>query len=453
MKIIIAGIGKVGAMLTKQLSAEGYDLTLIDSDPTMLQTLVERFDVMAIQGNCASMPILVQAGINDADLLIATTDADETNLLCCMTAQGIKKSLHTIARIRNPDYDEQIHGMLDIFSISMVINPEKQAAREIERLLRYPGFFKRDTFAKGRVEIAELHIDAKSKLCNRTLAEATHILKSDMLVCLVLRNGDAVTPDGSFILQEGDRIFVTAPTVALGQLLKNLDIITRKVRRTLICGGGRASLYLAQSLEKSDINVSLIEQNYDRCVELAELLSSTEIINDDASNHATLQKEDLDDSDALVCMTGMDELNMVIALYARKRGVPHVITKLSRVETTNAMLDGLSLGSVVCPKELCCNSVVRYVRAMKNQTGAAVSVHSIANGKAEALEFWTDKHTPNCDIPLKKLKLRPNMIVSAITHNGKTIIPDGDASYSEGDTVVIVKTGDAIVHQLGDIFA
>lgn len=453
MKIIIAGIGKVGAMLTKQLSAEGYDLTLIDSNATMLQTLVERFDVIAVQGNCASMPILQQAGLAETDLLIATTGADETNLLCCMTAQGMQKSLHTIARIRNPDYAEQVHGMLDVFSISMVINPEKQAAREIERLLRYPGFSKRDTFAKGRVEIAELRIDAQSKLCNVSLSDATHILKSDMLVCIVLRNGTAITPDGSFVLKEGDRIFVTAPTVALSQLLKNLGILTRKVRQIIVCGGGRASLYLAQLLEKSDMRVHIIEQNYNRCVELAELLPHAEIIHDDASNHATLQKEHLDDCDALVCMTGMDELNMVISLYASKRGVPHVITKLSRVETTNAMLDGLSLGSVVCPKELCCNSVVRYVRAMKNQTGAAISVHTIADGQAEALEFWADEHTPNCGTPLKKLSLRPNMIISAITHNGKTVIPDGDACFRDGDTVVVVKTGDAIVHQLGDIFA
>lgn len=453
MKIIIAGIGKVGALLTKHLSAEGYDITLIDSNGAMLSTLVEQFDVMAIHGNCASLPVLQQAGVAEADLLIATTNGDETNLLCCITAQGLNRQLKTIARIRNHDYAEQIHGMLDVFSISMVINPERQAAREIERLLKFPGFSRRDTFAKGRVEIVEVRVNSQSPLCNITLGNLNSVLKLNVLVCSVLREGTAIAPDGNFVLREGDRIFVTAPTDALSALLKNLNIITRKVRRVIICGGGRVSLYLAQALEKSDISVCIIEQNKTRCEELAERLLSAEIILGDASSQEVLQKQRLDDCDALVAMTGMDELNMVIALFANKVGVPQVVTKLSRMETAGALISGLDLGSIVCPKELSCNTVVRYVRALESQQGAAISVHTIADGQVEALEFTVSRDTRHCGDKLKDIQLVDNILITAISRGTRIEMPSGNSSFREGDRVIVVKTGDTVIHQLNDIFA
>ena len=245
MNIIIAGNGKVGATLARQLSAEGHDLTMIDLNGKLLGSTVEQIDVMAVQGNCASMSVLLEAGVREADLLIAATDRDELNLLSCMTAHGINNKIHTIARIRNPEYTDQILEMRDTFNLSLSVNPEKQAAMEIERLLKYPGFLKRDTFAKGRAEIVELRVDARSKLCNVSLIEMNNIVKCRVLVCAVLRNGTAVAPNGNFVLREGDRIFVTAPTANLTVLLKNLGIITRRVRRVILCGGDRISYYLA----------------------------------------------------------------------------------------------------------------------------------------------------------------------------------------------------------------
>lgn len=451
MKILIAGDGKVGATLTRQLSAEGYDLTLIDSNQRVLESSVERYDVMGIHGNCASMDVLVQAGVREADLLIAATSADEVNLLCCMTAHGINPKLHTIARIRNPEYTQQIYEMRDVFALSLAVNPEKQAAVEIERLLKYPGFLRRDTFAKGRVEIVELRVDGQSKLRNVTLNGMDAIVKCKVLVCAVLRNGTAVAPDGNFVLREGDRIFVTAPSDNLTTLLKNLGIIPRRVKRVILCGGGRVSFYLAKLLEKDGISVQLIEQDYDRCVKLASLLPSTCIVHGDASSQTLLESEGLADCDALVTMTGLDELNMIISLYGNSRGVAQIITKLGRVENSN-ILDSLPLGSVICPKELCCNTIVRYVRAMQDQTGAAVSVHSIADGQAEAVEFLVDKTTLHCGEPLKELKLRHNVLVVCITHGAKTEIPNGDSSFAQGDTLIIVTSGEDVIHQLNDIF-
>ena len=451
MNIIIAGGGKVGITLARQLSAEKHDITLIDSSRHVLDAGMERFDIIAVQGNCASMSVLLQAGAKEADLLIAVTDADEINLLCCTTAHGINPKLHTIARIRNPEYSDQIYKMRHIFGLSMAINPEKQAAVEIHRLLRFPGFLRRDTFAKGRTEIVELRIDRGSKLCDVSLIEMAGIVKSKVLVCAVLRSGTAVAPGGNFVLREGDRIFVTAPTANLSAMLKNLGILPRRARRVILCGGGRVSYYLASLLEKDGVSVQLIERDLQRCQELAALLPDACIVHGDATDQRLLEQEGAASSDALVTLTGMDELNMIISLYGSSQNIPQVITKLGHVENRN-IIDALSLGSVVSPKDLCCNNIIRYVRAMQNQTGAAISVHTIADGQVEAVEFLVDDSTPNCGIPLKDLTLKPNVLIASITHGDISEVPNGNSVFTKGDVVVVVTSGRGVLHQLGDIF-
>ncbi len=451
MNIIIAGSGKVGMTLARQLAAEGHNITLIDNSPRVLEEVLVQFDAISLCGNCASKDVLLQAGVGSADLMIAVTNADEINLLCCMTAHGINPKLHTIARIRNPEYADQIMTMPEVFPLSLTVNPEKQAAVEIERLLKYPGFLRRDTFAKGRVEIVELRIDEKSKLRDVALSDLSKTIGCKVLVCAVLRQGAAVAPRGNFILQQNDRIFVTAPTSVLTELLHNLGIITRKVRKVLICGGGRVSYYLAQLLEKDGISVQLMDKSHDRCVELASLLSKTSVICGDCSNQAALDAQGIDNMDALASLTGVDETNMIISLYGGTRNVPQIITKLSRGESIIA--DSLDLGSIICPKELCSNNIVRYVRAMQNQTGAAVSVHTIADGQVEAVEFLVDTATRNCGVPLKALKLKPNVLIASISHGTETQIPNGDSVFCEGDTVVVVTSGRGVLHNINDIFA
>lgn len=441
----------MGASLTRKLTAEGYDLTLIDSNPKVLGTSEERYDIMVVQGNCASMEVLLQAGVKEADLLIAVTGADEINLLCCMTAHGLNPKIHTIARVRNPEYTDQIYKMRDMFALSMVVNPEKQAAVEIERLLRYPGFLKRDTFAKGRVEIVELRIDENSKLCDVALNDMNSIVKCKILVCAVLRDGKAIAPGGNFVLKAGDRIFVTAATDVLTTLLKNLGIITHKVKRVIVCGGGTLCYYLASRLDRSGIDVQVIENNPERCTHLAEMLPNASIIHGDATNQYLLDSEGIAGCDALVTMTGLDELNMIVSLYGTGCGVPQVITKLGRMENTNILKD-VSLGSIVSPKELCCNTIVRYVRAMKNQTGAALTVHSIADGQAEAIEFRVDANTQHCGEPLKHLKLKKGVLVVCISRNGVQEIPNGDSHFDIGDTVIVVTNREKSIGQLNDIF-
>lgn len=453
MNIIIAGDGKVGSMLTRQLSNEGHNITVIDSNARVLASTVERYDVIAVHGNCASMEVLQEAGVKDADLLIAVTSADEVNLLCCSTAHALNPKLHTIGRIRNPEYTEQIYRMRNVFGLSMVINPENQTASEIDRLLKFPGFLRIDTFAKGRTEIVELKVTAGSKLCNVKLMDLRSIVHCQVLVCAVLRNGVASAPKGDFVLREGDRVFFTALSQNLTTLLKNLDILTRRIRHVTICGGGRISYYLASRMKKAGITCRIIEKDYDRCQELCELLPDAEIIYGDITDQDLLESGDLSQSDAVVTLTGIDEMNIIVSLYATSKGVSKVITKLSHTGNLN-LIGSLSLGSVVSPRDLVCNNIVRYVRAMENQTGAALSVHTIADGQVEALEFLVDEHTSNCGKPLKEIKLKPNVLLVSISHGADTEIPNGNSMFQQGDTVVVVDTNSKeIIRQLNDIFA
>jgi trk system potassium uptake protein TrkA len=452
MNIIIAGNGKVGMTLVRELSEEGHDLTVIDLKKELITATQDQYDVVGVEGNCASMPVLLTAGVQNADLVIAATNADEVNLLCCLTAHGLNPKIHTIARVRNPEYTEQTYAMRDQFGLSLTVNPEKQAATEIKRLMQYPGFLRRDTFAKGMTEIVELRVERGSKLCNVSLIDMYKIIKCQVLVCTVLRDGKAFAPSGKFVLKEGDRIFVTAPSKSLALLLRSLGVITRKVRSVILCGGDRISRYLAELLVKEGIGVKIIEKDAARCRVLGEQLEGVDIVWGDCSSKSFLLSQGLENCDALVALTGIDEMNMVISLYAKSQGVPQVITKLGRGENVE-MADDLELGSVICPRELCSSNIVRYVRAMQNQTGAAVSVHAIADGRAEAVEFLVDEKTENCERPLKELKLKPGVLLASITRGKVTEIPNGNSSFRQGDTVVVVTTGKEVLHQLGDIFA
>ena len=452
MRIIIAGDGKVGKLLTRHLSGEGHDLTLIDNNPAALETSVEKYDVMSVTGNCASMEVLREAGVEKADLLITATGADELNLLCCLTAHGMNPELHTIARIRTPDYNESINSMRKMFALSLVVNPERQAAQEINRLLRYPGFLKREKFANGLVEIVELRIDSDSILVNQPLNQLTQITYVQVLVCAVVREGKMMVPTGEFVLREGDHIYVTGSVKNLTQLLSNIGIAAPKIRDVVIGGGGRSCFYLTQVLLKEGINVKIIEKDRAQCELLADVLPEATIIEGDVSKRGCLEREKIAEADAVVAMTGMDELNVILAMYANSVKVPQVITKLGRGENID-ILNNLPVGSIVSPKDLCCDTITRYVRAMGKQFGAAVTVHSIAEGQAEAIEFVVDSNTKHIGEPLKDLTLRKNLLVASITRGRNIEIPNGNSVMKPGDRVVIVTDSDTVINDLNDIFA
>ena len=451
MKIVIAGAGKVGRTVANELSSEGHDLTLIDQNARVLEEVQVEYDVITLQGNSASKETLDAADIEHSDVLIAVTDMDEVNLLSCITAHALNPAIHTIARIRNPEYVEQAYSMRNIFSLSLVVNPERQAAMEIARLLRYPGFLKRESFVKARVEIVELKVNEGSRLCNVRLSELSGVTRAKVLICVVLRNGEAIMPSGDFTLKAGDRIFVTGESQQLHSMLTHIGIINMPVRHVIITGGGRISYYLAQELHKANIATSIIDNNLKKCEQLTEQLPYATIINADVSDRNALESEEIGDYDAFVSMTGMDELNIVTSLYASMMKVPQIVTKLGRGEDSD-LVSNMPIGSVVCPKELCTMHIVRYVRGMQNKKGAALTIHRIADGKVEAIEFKVEDTTKHIGDALKNISVKKNILIVSIGHGNNTEIPSGNSTFKNGDTVVVIARRGALIHQLNDIF-
>ncbi len=417
MRIIIAGDGKVGLALTRLLSQEGHDLVTIDSNRAVLERDMQQFDVMTVVGNCATMATLNEAKVQQAEV---------------------------------PEYREQLYMMRGEFGLSLIINPEREAAKEIFRLLQLPGFLKRETFAKGRVEIVELRVLERSPLENVILNHLPHVLGCKVLVCAVIRDGHALIPSGDTMLRRGDH---TAPVTVLSYLMKRLGITQKKIRHAMLIGGGRVSYYLAQMLIGADVHVKIIENNPQRSEQLAQMLPEAAIICADGANQEILEAEGLNETDALVTLTGIDEQNIITSMVGNAKGVPHIVTKVNRIMTTG-MVETLPIGSVVSPKELCSANIVQYVRAMQHQTGAAVTLHRIADGRAEALEFIVNKQSKYIGEPLKNLRLRlkKNILISCITHHGNTVIPDGESYYQLGDTVIVVTTREQPVLQFNDIF-
>jgi len=453
MNIIIVGDGKVGAALTEQLSSEGHDITIIDSNPRVLDRSAERYDVMALTGNGASMATLREAGADRADLLIAATSRDELNLITCLTAKKLG-ARHTIARVRNPEYAEQLITMREELGLSLSVNPEYAAAQEAYQLLQFPSFLKREPFAKGRVEIVSVPVKEGSKLVGIPLHKLYEIARVNVLVCAVERGEEVYIPDGSFVLQEGDAIFVTAALQDLARLIRNLGLVEHKVKSLLIIGGSRVAFHLARRCLDSGMDVKIIEQRRERCEELAEALPSAIVIEADGSQQEVLDAEGLRSYDAVITLTGMDEENLILSMYASHVGVGKVITKVNRIEYYDVFRK-VGLGSVISPKGLCCANIVRYVRAMNSasESEGVITLHSIVDGKAEALEFLAGPNTRHCGEPLKDIPVKKGILVSCITHQGKTIIPKGDSRFHPGDTVIVVTAGGQAITGLDDIFS
>ncbi len=454
MKIIIAGIGKVGTTLTAQLAADGHDITVIDRKDSRIERVCSQYDVMGLEGNCATAQTLRDAGAAEADLLIAMTDADEVNLLCCVTARQINPGIHTIVRIRDSEYAQQIIEMREVFGLSLIVNPERSAAVEIERLLRFPGFLKRESFAKGRVELVEFRINEDSPLKDITLRNLPSVLHTRVLICAVMRGGSVILPTGDFALQAGDRIYMTAPATALGTLLRDLGVISHKVKRVILGGGGRVSYYLAQLLEREGIQTQIIDNNLERCQDLARQLPTVSVSHGDITIPSVLEREGLSSADAFVALTGMDELNIVMSLYAISQKVPIVITKQGHIDELKDIVSGLSLGSIISPKELCSDIVVRYVRSMRDTTGdTAITVQSVAGGQVEAAEFIITPTAQHQDTPLLELKMKPGILIAAIVHRGALTIANGSSRYLQGDSVIVISTAGKNIQRFNDIFA
>lgn len=453
MKIVIVGDGKVGFALTVQLSKEGHDVVVIDSNKLVLQEAQQSLDVNVVHGNGATLKVQKLANVGDSELLIAATSADETNLLCCIMARKLGCK-HTIARVRNPEYYYQLFDLKDELGLSMMINPEHTTANEIYRLLQFPSFLKRDSFAKGRIEIVELEVREGSVLSGAKLYQMYQRVNVKVLVCAVEREGKVYIPDGNFLLAPGDRLSITASSSDLTKLIRNLRLTQRKVRDAIIVGGSRISFYLAEKLLANGVSVKLIESNEEKCRELADMLPKATVVCADGSDRSVLDSEGVAQTDAVVTLTDFDEVNLIISMYANFLNTYKVITKINRTEFTE-VLNGKGIDCVISPKDLCCNDIVRYVRAMSNRkstSGTMLALHRIVGDRVEALEFRASKDMPQIGKKLSQLRLRPNTLIASLNRGGQIIIPQGSDSIERGDTVVVVALSDQAINNLSDIF-
>ena len=439
MKIIIVGCGKVGTTLAEQLNRENHDITLIDCDSEALQSISDSTDVMSVTGNGAVYQVQMEAGIKEADLLIATTNSDELNMLCCLIAKKAG-NCHTIARIRNPEYSAEINYIREELNLSLAINPELAAAREIARLLRFPNAIKIELFAKGRIELLKFLIPKDSILDRMKVMDVVSRLKSNVLICAVERGDNVVIPDGNFEMRGGDKISFIAPHADCADFFRKAGIENNTVNSAMFVGGGKLTVYLAKALADTKIKIKIIEQDEERCRILSEILPHAMIIHGDGSDQKLLLEEGIRQTEAFASLTGFDEENILLSLYAASQSRAKLITKVNKIAFEN-VINALNLGSVIYPKMLTADIILQYVRAMQNSMGSNIeTLYKIVADKAEALEFRVRGDSPVLGIPLEKLRTRNNLLVACINRNGRIIMPRGKDTLEAGDTVIIVTT-------------
>ncbi len=441
MKIIIVGGGKVGYTLAQQLSTEEHDIILIDNNAEVLNHADETLDIMCIKGNGASVEILKEANINETDLLIAVTDSDELNMICCVIGKKLGAK-HTVARIRNTDYSNEHKMLKQELELDMVINPEMDAADEIARMIQFPSATNVETFANNILEMVEFRILEVDPLINIKLIELTKRIPAKVLFCAVNRNGQIEIPKGNFTFNPDDTVYVIGERKDIHKFFNYLGRNVHKAKNITIIGGSRIAIYLTWILEDLNMNVKIIELNKDRCILLSEILPNALIICGDGTDQEVLDNENIQTTDATIALTDMDEENLISSLYAHQCDVNKVILKINR-HNYIPIVKKLGLDSIISPKLTTANNILRFVRALDNSQGIAVEkLYKILDDKAEVAEF-TAKSSPDLnDIKLKDLKLKKDILIAALVRNKKIIIPYGNDCIKEGDKVIIVtKTG------------
>lgn len=450
MNIIIAGCGKVGGALAGQLSREGHDITVIDQKSDVVQRVTNISDVRGIVGNGASYNIQKDAGIETADLLIAVTNADEVNLLCCLIAKKAG-GCQTIARVRNPIYHQEIRHIKDELGLSMIINPEWAAAMEAARLLRFPSAIEIDTFAQGRIELLRFQLADHNPLCNQKIKDLSALSRCEVLICIVERDQEVIIPGGDMVLQAGDIISIVASPLNASRFFRVIGIETNQVRTTIIIGGGKTSFYLARRLMELGIQVKIIEKNREHCEELCELLPKAMIICGDGTDQELLAEEGLAEAEGFAALTNMDEENVMLSLYAKSMSNAQKITKVNS-NTYDSIISTLDIGNVIHPKQITSDNILEYVRAMQNSVGINVeTLYRLVDDKAEALEFIIREDGTATNVPLQELELKTGLLVCAIHRNGRIIIPKGHDCLKKGDSVVVITTKCGELRDISDI--
>ena len=439
LNIIIVGCGKVGRALVEQLSKEDHYITIIDKNPEKIQSLTNLYDIMGIVGNGASYSVQMEAGIEDADLIISVTDSDELNLLCCTVAKQVG-DCSAIARVRTPDYSKEVSYLRDKLGLAMIINPELEAAKEAARILYLPTALEINSFAHGQAELIKIKVPEGNTIDGMTIAHLGRKIAPNILICAVERDGEVTIPAGDFTIQRGDIISFAASRKVAKQFLEDIGFKTNQVSNTMIIGGGKSTYYLAKLLMNMGIEVKIIESNRQKCEELSILLPKAIIINGDGTDEELLKEEGIETAESFVPLTGIDEENVMLTLYARKVSKAKVITKINRM-TFKTVLNDLDLGSVIYPRYITSEAIVAYVRAKRASRGSDIeTLYHIFDSKAEAIEFRIREESSVTDVCLANLSLKKNLLIAFINRNGKIIIPSGNDCIRVGDTVTIVTT-------------
>ena len=451
MNIIIIGCGKVGQTLTEQLNEEGNNITVIDINPDKVRTIAARYDVMGVVGNGATHKVQQEAGIDRADLLIAVTGADELNLLCCMVAKK-KSDCKTIARVKNPEYSEDAPFLKEELGLAMVINPEYETAQEIARVLRFPSAIKIETFAKGRVELLKFRLPERSRLVGMSVKEVVTKLHCDILVCTVERDGDAYIANGDLVFAERDIISIIASPKKAADFFRKIDYRVQSVKSAMVVGAGETTHYLCDLMQKDGIDIKIIERESSICDEIADKWKNVAVIHGDGSDKEILLEEGIDRVGAFVALTGLDEENILLSLYAKSVSSAKLVTKINRVDYDD-VIRHLDLDSTIYPKSITSDIIVRYARAMKNTVGSNVeTLYNVIKGKVEASEFIVRESSPITETPLCELKFKENVLIAAILRGKTVIIPRGHDVIKPGDAVVIV-SGVMALHDICDVLA
>lgn len=443
MRIVIIGAGKIGEAIVKHVSNEEHEVVIIDNNPDVIEKMVNKYDVMGICGSGVSYEIQANAGVEKSDLVIAVTASDERNMLACLVAKTMGVS-RTIARVRDYNYTKQIHLMKDALGISLTINPELESSNEIMRIINFPEALKVDTFAKWNADLIELYIPEGNPLVGQPLYSIASKYQVKALVCAVCRGNEVFIPSGSFVLQAKDKIHVTASRNNARTLISKLGLSETKMKEILIIGGGRIAMYLGAELLKNRYRVKIIERDLARCEELSQVLKDATIIHGDGSDQNLLAEEGIVQSDVVVCITGIDEENIIISMYANKLNVKKVITKVNKPSFAG-LLESIEMASVISPQEIAASQIVRYIRASENSRGNNIkTLYKLVNNQVEAIEFSATKSSKVLNVSLKNMKIKPNMLIAGIVRDNEVIIPNGDSMILDGDSVIVVTTSHAL---------
>lgn len=436
MNIVIVGVGKVGETLVGNFLREKHDVTIIDAEYETIGNVVNRYDVKGIVGNGLERNVLIDAGVDKADLLIASTSRDEVNILCCVLAKKIGVQ-RTIARVRDPEYFKEMENMRTDLGLDFAFNPELTTALEIAHILKFPSAKSVENFAGGKARMAEFEITGNNPLIGKTLQQISKEYGNKILICVVRRGDKAIVPHGDFTIACDDFIYIIADEQEIVSFCKKIKIFKPRAKSAFIIGGGKIGYYLAQELLDSGVSVKIVESDEERAAELSELLPAATVIVGNATEQEVLDEENLKESDACITLTGMDEENVIISLYAKQSKVDKIITKIDRPSILK-MVKMLGLDSVVTPRNVIANHIVRFVRAYSLATGEGIDTLYKIGNKAEAMEFTVSESFKGVNTPLKKLSIKKNLLIGGIVRGDEFILPSGDSQIEVGDRVIVV---------------